>query len=623
MTKAQIGSEFIGYRIEDAVGRGGMGVVYRAYDLRLKRTVALKLVTPELSLDERFRERFAQETELAMALEHPNVVPIHDAGDVDGRLYLAMRFVVGSDLRALLRTEGALEPERALAICRQVAAALDAAHARGLVHGDVKPSNVLLDENEHVYLADFGLTRRLDEQADGRFAGSPAYLAPEQLEGKPADERSDIYALGCVLFECLTGAPPFGGESRLEVAWAHLEEEPPPPSKRRPRLPAALDGVIARALAKMPEERYPQAADLVTAAERALGLRRAPSIGKRTVVVVAAVVLGLVGALAVALAVRGGGRSAQPLLGNADTLVRLDPRTNDVERVIDVPGDPVALASRGRIVWVYSEAADVVSEIDTRRNLVVKSTPVSVEPVDLNIATGPVLAADANGAWVVGADQRGRSMLSLVLPGGGRRDYRLAFRPEGVATGLAAVWVVGRGPYGDELLRLDPATGTSTVQARFPVSAGVDSITVAFREVWLVSSGTATVYRVDPRLGSVDHMSLGRRAGPPNAAFGGIWIGLIDYGGAGDTVVLNPRSLERYQDLGCCGVGPDVGAFGSVWGYDAKDGSVQRWNPETYGLSHLTHVTDPPFYDGSCISSIAAGTGAIWVTLQAAIDYRC
>ena len=187
-TEIGIGSEFVGYRIDELIGRGGMGVVYRAFDLRLKRTVALKLLAPELALDERFRERFARETELAISLEHPNVVPIHDAGDVAGRLYLAMRLVAGTDLRKLLRTEGALEPSRALALCRQVANALDAAHAKGLVHRDVKPSNILLDEAEHVYLADFGLTRRLEEKGartgEGRSVGTPAYLAPRADRGR-------------------------------------------------------------------------------------------------------------------------------------------------------------------------------------------------------------------------------------------------------------------------------------------------------------------------------------------------------------------------------------------------------------------------------------------------------
>src|SRR5712692_4951247 len=158
-----IGSELFGYRLEALLGRGGMGVVYKAYDPRLKRNVALKLIAPELSGDAAFRERFLAETELAASLEHPNVVPIHDAGEVDGQLYIAMRYVEGGELKTLLQKESPLEPARALAICGQVAAALDAAYARGLVHRDVKPSNVLLDENEHAYLADFGLSRRLTD----------------------------------------------------------------------------------------------------------------------------------------------------------------------------------------------------------------------------------------------------------------------------------------------------------------------------------------------------------------------------------------------------------------------------------------------------------------------------
>jgi len=289
-TEIRIGSDFVGYRIDELIGRGGMGVVYRAYDLRLKRMVALKLMAPELALDQRFRERFSREAELAMSLEHPNVVPIHDAGDIDGRLYLAMRYVEGTDLRALLHAEGALDQARALAICSQVANALDAAHANGLVHRDVKPSNVLLDASEHVYLADFGLTRRLDEQGgpagEGRSVGTPAYLAPEQIEGGQVDGRADVYALGCLLYECLTGEAPFAG-SRLAVAWAHLEEEAPSAKARRPELPEAIDAVIRRAMAKEPDARYPTCAALITAAEEALGLRRPPPLRHRPVVITA------------------------------------------------------------------------------------------------------------------------------------------------------------------------------------------------------------------------------------------------------------------------------------------------------------------------------------------------
>ncbi|HEX9350143.1 MAG TPA: extracellular solute-binding protein, partial [Gaiellaceae bacterium] len=321
-SQPELGSDFLGYRIEELIGRGGMGIVYRAYDLRLKRTVALKLVTPELALDERFRERFARETELAMSLEHPNVVPIHDAGEVDGRLYLAMRLVVGTDLRALLRTEGPLEPSRALSICGQVANALDAAHARALVHRDVKPSNVLLDESEHVYLADFGLTRRLEEQSaeagESRSLGTPAYLAPEQIEGRAVDGRADVYSLGCLLFECLTGEAPFAAGSRLAVAWAHLEEEPPSASGRKPELPEAIDAVLHTAMAKEPEDRYPTCTALLADAEAALGLRQRPILRPgRRLLLVGAVIVALGAAAAIAIAIYGGKGTPQAKVGSA------------------------------------------------------------------------------------------------------------------------------------------------------------------------------------------------------------------------------------------------------------------------------------------------------------------
>jgi ABC-type glycerol-3-phosphate transport system substrate-binding protein len=321
-TQLELGSDFLGYRIEELIGRGGMGIVYRAYDLRLKRTVALKLVTPELAFDERFRERFARETELAMSLEHPNVVPIHDAGEVDGRLYLAMRLVAGTDLRQLLRAEGALEPSRALAICGQVASALDAAHAKALVHRDVKPSNVLLDESEHVYLADFGLTRRPEEQGaqagEGRSIGTPAYLAPEQIEGQPVDVRADVYSLGCLLYECLTGEPPFAADSALAVAWAHLEEDPPSASARDPDLPDAIDAVICKALAKSPDDRYPTCAALIADAEAALGLRQLPIFRRRRLLLLAAgVILALAAAAVVAIAIYRSQSTPQPQVGSA------------------------------------------------------------------------------------------------------------------------------------------------------------------------------------------------------------------------------------------------------------------------------------------------------------------
>ena len=263
-----VGTQIAGYRLEELVGKGGMGVVYRAHDVALERRVALKLLSPTLAEDADFRERFLVESRLAASLDHPNVVPIYDAGEVEGQLYLAMRYVEGSDLKALLRKEGTLEPTAAIAICAQIANALDAAHARGLVHRDVKPSNVLLDEREHAYLADFGLTRRLTDEAPGFNAGlslgTPAYVAPEQIEGKDVDGRADQYSLACLLHECLTGEPPFPRGSEAATLFAHLEEPPPAPAR-----PRAGD---AQALAKSPDDRYGSCTEFVADARHALGL---------------------------------------------------------------------------------------------------------------------------------------------------------------------------------------------------------------------------------------------------------------------------------------------------------------------------------------------------------------
>jgi Protein kinase domain len=271
----RVGTELAGYRIESLLGFGGMSVVYLAEDLRLKRKVALKLLASSLAEDESFRDRFLRESELAAAIDHPNIVPIYEAGTTDDLLFIAMRYVEGRDLKERLRG-GRLDPGDAIGILSQVASALDAAHARGLVHRDVKPSNVLLDRgarpdgSDHVYLADFGLTRRVSEDVgigdDGHLMGTIDYVAPEQISGDELDGRADVYSLGCVLYECLVGEPPFRRDSDLAVVFAHLETEPPSLSAGRPELPVALDAVIARALAKEPAERYGSCRDLARAA---------------------------------------------------------------------------------------------------------------------------------------------------------------------------------------------------------------------------------------------------------------------------------------------------------------------------------------------------------------------
>ncbi len=237
-----------------------MGVVYRATDLSLERPVALKLITPDLAEDERFRSRFLREPRLAASLDHPNVIPIYEAGEHDGQLYLAMRFVEGSDLRTLLDAEAKLPPERTLAILAQVAGALDSAHRRALVHRDVKPANVLLDRDGHVYLTDFGITKQLggDSTDTGQLVGTLDYLAPEQIRGEPVDGRTDCYALGCVLYECLAGRPPFHRETEAETMWAHMQEEPGPIQGH-----GRLDPVLQKALAKDREDRHASCGELI------------------------------------------------------------------------------------------------------------------------------------------------------------------------------------------------------------------------------------------------------------------------------------------------------------------------------------------------------------------------
>jgi predicted ATPase/predicted Ser/Thr protein kinase len=271
-----------GYRIERELGRGGMGRVYEAEHVQLQRKLALKVLAPHLTADEAFRERFVRESQLLAAIDHPNIIPIYDAGEAEGLLYIAMRYVDGADLKALLEREGPLEAERALALVEQVADALDAAHARDLVHRDVKPANVLVDaESDRIFLTDFGLAKRLRGQGlsgAGLFLGTVDYASPEQIEGRPVTPAVDVYGLGCLLYECLTGRPPFPKETDVAVVHAHLLEPPPQVTASRPDLPDGLDGVIARALAKSADMRYASCGDLVADARAALGGRRAPTI---------------------------------------------------------------------------------------------------------------------------------------------------------------------------------------------------------------------------------------------------------------------------------------------------------------------------------------------------------
>lgn len=279
------GSEFAGHRVEAVAGRGGMGVVYRATDLRLRRTVALKLIAPELSEDPSFRTRFERESRTAAAIRHPNVITIFHAGEYDGLLYITMEYIEGTDLGDMITRNKWLDLHLAVAVVSQVGYALDAAHRHGLIHRDIKPANILLANEEgapHAYLTDFGLTKSLSSESGvtgtGLMVGTVDYMAPEQAEGDTLDHRTDVYALGCVLYNALTGEVPYPRDTLIAKLYAKTHEPPPSVLARRADLPPELDLVVKRAMARRPEDRYTSAGEL---GRGALAAARTPSMTHR------------------------------------------------------------------------------------------------------------------------------------------------------------------------------------------------------------------------------------------------------------------------------------------------------------------------------------------------------
>jgi serine/threonine protein kinase len=279
-----VGTDFAGYRLRSVLGRGGMSVVYQAENPRLLNLIALKVLAPDLASDEVFRTRFREESQIAASLNHPNVIPIHDFGSCDGLLYIAMRYVSGTDLRRLIADHGWLPPEAAVYLLEQAARALDAAHARELVHRDVKPGNLLIAQSnedgdpDHVYLADFGITKHIGGRTGltiaGTVLGTVHYVSPEQIQDQPVFGAADQYSLGCVLYECLTGRAPFEKSSNEAIMWAHVHEQPAAPTMLRPDLPPAIDEVIARVLAKNPGDRYASCREFIADARNAIAPSR-------------------------------------------------------------------------------------------------------------------------------------------------------------------------------------------------------------------------------------------------------------------------------------------------------------------------------------------------------------
>jgi hypothetical protein len=621
----RIGGELAGYRIESVIGRGGMGVVYLAEHLRLKRKVALKVLPPELAEDERFRDRFIHESELAASLDHPNIVDIYDAGEADGLLYLAMRYVRGSDLKSIVRSEGPLEPERAVALLTQVAGALDIAHGRGLVHRDIKSANVLIEPpagslGEHAYLTDFGLTKRPESMSGltktGQFLGSVEYAAPEQFDGKPLGPWTDVYSLACVAYECLTGQVPFPRDSEAAVMYAHLKEHPPKVTDRRAELAGGLNSVVAAAMAKRPTDRPPTAGALVEAL-RAAAAGDAPVGRKRprrrgmllatagTLLIAAAVVAFIVTRSPSAKPPGGPAAGEPPAAFNG--VVALDQDGHRVGQPIPIAfvhSDTLfekQIAIGEGFEWVADATANDVHKISLTSNTVVFTVSVS-KALGFAFARGSVWMSQGSpitdDRTVTRIDPRTNSLSHPV-------DVRSTCCG-GVAVADGAVWVLAH----DSLSRLDP----STARVVMTTDTGGERVVAAEGKLWVLNALSETLFEVNPRTGKVaQRFSL---TGSPTAVaigFGAAWV--TDR--TGRTVSRIPLNGEGGTDVIPVGKTPnDIGVGdGVVWVANAGDGTVSRI-PASGGAATSFHV-------GGFPTHLAVARGTVWVlverTLPAAI----
>jgi len=608
-TQPVVGSELAGYVIEEFVGRGGMGEVFRAHDRRLDRDVALKVLAPHLADSERFRERFLRESMLAARLDHPNVIPIFEAGESDGNLFIAMRLVDGTDLRAVLREEPTLRPERALALLAPVAAALDAAHAAGLVHRDVKPANILIartpqaDPPEHVYLSDFGLTTLAAEATgSGLFTGTADYAAPELVTGRGVDHRVDVYALGCVLFECLTGSPPYSGDSVMALLWGHVNDPVPDASERNASLPGAVDSVLRKALAKDPGARYSSCRALVADLREALGLDAGGERLRRRLFAAGALAVLLAAGATAAGLVLGGGGGSSPTSAGGGALVRVDASSGHAGPPVGVGADPVAVAATPTTIWVASRGDGALwryngSGISTRIPSVGVPGDLALAGATLYVAAeGPTAFSGNVAAYDARSGQRlgGTELLACSL-----------------AAGLEGVWVAGC-PNVQQLTETAPLRILHTVPIAFQSPLHVAN---ARQELSDMTSGGGFVYvlgdaadkrlwRIDPRAARIAqvykldfvpvHVAVG---------LGGIWV--TDQ--VGDAVVrLDPAgrvAARIHVPPGASGVA--VGG-GSVWVASYLDRSVSEIDPGTNLIVRSIHVRESP-------RDLTFRNGAAWV----------
>jgi DNA-binding beta-propeller fold protein YncE/predicted Ser/Thr protein kinase len=603
-----IGSTLAGYRLDALIARGGMGVVYRATHLALERPVALKVIAPNLAADEGFRDRFLRESRLAASLEHPGVVPVYDAREEEGELIVAMRLVGGGDLKKRIEADGPLAPAQAVELLGQVAAALDAAHAAGIVHRDVKPHNILL-EGDRAYLTDFGLAKALGESGVIRGAsvvGTAEYMSPEQWRGQGVGPAADVYSLGCVLYESVTGVVPF---ARRE-------------GDAEPEMPQGLDAVIERAVAPEPGARYASAGELVEAARErqsgapaatrvladpadaptgragdsppmwAAGVGRGRWRGRvaggllgwllaglalsAVGIVVAAVVLGgeevsvsepiEVGPGPLRLAI---GEGTVWVTSAADgTLTGIDPETGEaVGRTLRVGTGVTGVAVGAGSIWVSSPRTGGVLRVDRTRGVTAR-IPVGGRPGAIVVAGGRVWVADGAGGGV-----------SAINPRGGRvfkRGIAPRAEPLRLAAGAGAVWVSSAST--GTVRRID--RGSATAETPIRVGRGPAGVTVAGGLVWVANSRSGTVTRVDPSIRAIfgDPIAVGGRPGGIDAGTDAVWVA----NAADDTVSrIAIESGETVGDPIAVGSNPGAVAVGerAVWVANNGDGTVTRIEP--------------------------------------------